>query len=84
MKQNLEIADQKLVDMYSKIEEKCLLYINHRNENDIIENSERSLLLYVYGSKATRVERWRNLQPYAGDCKVGIIPHRHIKIKKSM
>lgn len=30
------------------------------------------------GSKAARVERWRNLQPYVGDCKVGVIPHRHI------
>lgn len=56
----------------------------NRDENDIIENIKISPLLYVYGSKATRVERWRNLQPYAGDCKVGIIPHRHIKIKKSI
>ena len=50
------------------------------NENDIIENIKISLLLYVYGFKATRVERWRNLQPYAGDFKEGIILHRHIKI----
>lgn len=56
----------------------------NRDENDIIENIKLSPLLYVYGSKATRVERWRNLQPYVGDCKVGIIPHRHIKIKKSI
>ena len=51
----------------------------YRNEIDIIENIKISLSLYVYGFKATRVERWRSLQPYAGDCKVGIIPHRYIK-----
>ena len=33
---------------------------------------------YAHGYKAARVVRWRNLEPCLGDCKVGIIPHRHI------
>ena len=45
-----------------------------------MDKIEISPLLYVYGYKATRVERWRNLQPYVGDCKEGLIPLRYTNI----
>ena len=48
-----------------------------------IEKFEFSPLLYVRDYKATRVDRWRNLQPCVGDCKAGLIPRRHTKIMEA-
>lgn len=46
----------------------------------VVFDFQNSPLVYVHGFKATRVDRWRNLQPCAGDCKARVIPRYHIKI----
>ena len=38
----------------------------------------------MHSYKATRVDRWSNLQPCVGDCKVEVIPNRHTKEVKML